>query len=81
MQSSGSLDCTAFDNDHSSGVIKGTYVCSGQVVKPGTAGSTPTTTGSGSQSTKKGAAGRFEANVPAMVGVVSVIAGLLHLTL
>jgi len=82
MQSSGSLDCSAFNTDHSSGVIKGTYVCSGQVVQPGTAGSTPTTTsGSGSQPTKKGAAGRFEANIPAMVGVVSVIAGLLHLTL
>jgi len=84
MQTSATFSCTPFDDAHSNGVIKGKYVCAGKQENPGTAGSTPTSTGSSSSSTSsgKGAAGRgFEVNVPAMVGIVSVVAGLLHLTL
>lgn len=84
MQTSATFSCSAFDDAHSNGVIKGTYVCAGKQAKPGTAGSSPTSTGSSASSTSsgKGAAGRgFEVNVPAMVGIVSVVAGLLHLTL
>lgn len=81
MQTSGTLDCSKFKDDQSQGVIKGTFVCQGNQEKPGTAGSTPTSTSSGSSASHTGAAGRFEVNIPAMVGIASVVAGLLHLTL
>ncbi|KZF25673.1 hypothetical protein L228DRAFT_236746 [Xylona heveae TC161] len=83
MQSSGQLDCSQFDKDHSNQVIKGTYTCKGLQAHPQTKGSgsssggSSTSSGTSPSSTgKKSAAGRFEVNVAAVMGL-SMIAGLL----
>lgn len=86
MQSSGVLDCSAFQADKGSKqVIKGNYVCQGSETKPGGAGTkasgsaTPTSSG-------KGAGGHIEVNlsmvmVPVLMGGISLIAGLFQLIL
>lgn len=64
VQSSGQLDCTAFDADNKSKhVIKGNYVCQGAVSKPGGAGTKPSSTGSSSSSSA--AAGNLQ--IPASI--------------
>ena len=84
MQSSGSLNCSAFDADKKTKqVIKGHYVCAGSQTKPGGAG----TSASGSSkpsSSGKSAAGHIEINmsmvvVPVLVGSISLFAGLFRL--
>ncbi|KAI9867258.1 MAG: hypothetical protein M1813_009536 [Trichoglossum hirsutum] len=73
------FDCSGFKAYKSNGTIKGNqFECSGNQQNPGKVGSTPT----GSSSPKKtGAAGRYEANVAAMVGASALIAGFWHLSL
>lgn len=86
MQSSGTLDCTAFQADkNSKQVIKGPFVCQGSETKPGGQG-TKASGSSSSTSTGKGAAGHIEVNlsmvmVPVLMGSISVIAGLFQLML
>ena len=76
MQSSSpDFSCSSFDNAHNSQVIKGTYVCAPGQSNPGTAGSSPTSTGSA----KSGAVGRFEISRPMVMGGSVVLAGLLAL--
>jgi len=79
MQSSGTLDCSAFDADKKSKqVIKGHYVCQGSVSKPGGAGTQPS---SASPSPSKGAAMNLDVSLPAVMGGTSIIAGLLQMLL
>ena len=79
MQSSGALDCTAFQADkNSKQVIKGNYVCQGSEAKPGGAGTSPS---GSSSSTSKGGAAATDFAVPAVVGGVSLMAGLLQAVL
>lgn len=78
MQSTSTLDCSTFDSDHTSKIIKGTYVCEGTLAKAGTAGSTPTSTSSGSSSSsssKSGAVSQAEMNMAA-VGIFGAVAAL-----
>ena len=84
MQSSGSLDtsCGTFNTANTNGkIVKGHYVCQGSEAKPGTEGTTPSSTTSGSGAAKTGAAGHFKVNVPALAAGLSVIGGLVHLLL
>ena len=81
MQSSGQLDCSAFDADkNSKQVIKGNYVCRGSLTKPGGAG-TKASASSTSKPTGKSSAGHMEVNFPVVIGGTSLIAGLLQLVL
>lgn len=81
MQSSGPLDCSAFQADkNSKQVIKGNYVCSGSVSKPGGAG-TKASASSSSTPTGKSSAGHIHVNIPAVIGGTSFIAWLLQLVL
>lgn len=81
IQSSGDVDCSAFDADKKTKqVIKGNYVCSGMVSKPGGAG-TKASASSSSKPTSKSSAGLIEVNFPAVMGGASLIAGLLQLVL
>jgi len=89
MQSSAPLDCSPFQKDKSNSVIKGTFQCAGTQKKPGGKGTKATGTGvvtaGGSSATstgsaKKSAAGRFDVNVAAVLGLSSVVAALLHLS-
>ena len=81
MQSSGQLDCSAFDADkNTKQVIKGNYQCSGSVAKPGGAGTKPSSSSS-SKATGTSSAGHMDVNVPAVMGGTSLIAGLLQLVL
>ncbi|KAK4697168.1 hypothetical protein P7C71_g887, partial [Lecanoromycetidae sp. Uapishka_2] len=86
MQSSATLDCSAFQADkNSKQVIKGNFVCQGSETKPGGAG----TKASGSTSptaSGKGAAGHIQVNlsmvmVPVLMGSISLMAGLFQLML
>jgi len=79
MQSSASLNCSAFTADKGSKqVIKGNFVCQGSESKPGGAGTSPSGT---SSSTSKGGARATDFAVPAVVGGVSLMAGLLQAVL
>ena len=81
MQSSGQLDCSAFQADKSSKqVIKGNFVCQGSVSKPGGAG-TKASASASSKPTGKSSAGHIEVNFPAVMVGTSLIAGLLQLVL
>jgi len=87
-QSSGNFSCSPFDADNKNQVIKGTYTCSAksnnvQASGTGSSGSsTSTSTGSASSATAtKGAASIAEVNVPAMVGLSALVAGLAQLVL
>lgn len=79
--SSSNFSCDAFDKNHNDKVIRGKYVCSGGVSKPRGAGTTVTSTGSGSKPSGTGAAGHIKVNYPAVIGGTSIIAGLLELLL
>lgn len=80
IQSSGTLDCSAFDQDKKSKqVIKGHYVCQGSVSKPGGQGTQPSSANPASSS--KAAAANVEVNLPAIMGGTSIIAGLLQMIL
>ncbi len=79
LQSSGQLDCSAFQADAGSKkVIKGHYTCQGSVAKPGGQGSKASSS-SGSTPTGKSAAGRVDVNFPLIMGGSTLIAGLLQL--
>ncbi len=67
--------CSTFGKLRDSSVVKGTYVCTGKQATPGTAGTTPTSSGSSATA----AAGHFEANVPVVMGLSSILAGVLSL--
>jgi len=62
LQSTEQVDCSAFDNDKSDGVIKGdSYTCKGKLTNPTTSDGTPGAdggSGSGSGNSGKNAAGR-----------------------
>lgn len=85
IQTSAQFDCSPFQNYKSDQVIKGTFTCAGSESKPGTAGTTPSSTST--STAKKGAAGQLQVNVLTMVGVpalmcgISFVAGLLRLAL
>lgn len=85
MQTSGQFDCSPFQNYKTNQVIKGTFTCAGSESKPGTAGTTPSSTST--STAKKGAAGQLQVNVLTMVGVpalmcgISFVAALLRLVL
>ena len=84
MQSSGSLDtsCGSFGTANTNQkIVRGHYVCQGSEAKPGTEGTTPSSTTSGSGAQKTSAAGHFELNLPALAAGLSVIGGLVHLFL
>ena len=81
IQSSGTLDCSAFQADSSTKqVIKGHYVCQGSESKPGGAGTTASSSSS-SKATGKSSAGHIEVNFPVVMAGTSIIAGLLQLVL
>ena len=76
MQSSGQLDCSAFQADkNSKQVIKGNYQCSGSVAKPGGQG-TKASSSSGSSPTGKSAAGRIDVNSSIIITVTFLIIGI-----
>lgn len=77
MQSSGTLDCSAFDTDNSNKVIKGNYVCKGSLSKPGGQGTKP----SSGATTSSSAAQPLNVNIPTVMGGTSILAGLLQLLL
>ncbi|KAL9596425.1 MAG: hypothetical protein Q9219_005809 [cf. Caloplaca sp. 3 TL-2023] len=81
MQTSGKFDCSAFDKYEDNKVIKGKYTCRGSETKPGGAGSNPSGTSSGSAASGTSSAGQFQANLPAVLGGTSLMAGLLQLVL
>ncbi|KAL8695321.1 MAG: hypothetical protein Q9218_000220 [Villophora microphyllina] len=81
MQTSGKFDCSAFDKLDQNKVIKGHYVCQGSETKPGGAGTKPSGTSSGSAASGTSSAGQFQANLPAVMGGTSLVAGLLQLIL
>ncbi|KAL8953790.1 MAG: hypothetical protein Q9222_000355 [Ikaeria aurantiellina] len=81
MQTSGKFDCSAFDELDDNKVIRGDYVCSGSETKPGGAGTKPSGTSSGSSASGTSSAGQFQANLPAVMGGTSLVAGLLQLIL
>ncbi|KAI9839375.1 MAG: hypothetical protein M1838_004342 [Thelocarpon superellum] len=78
LQTSATFDCDPFQTDSSNGVIKGTYVCAGKQVDPGTAGHP---TSSGASPTKSGSANQQNVNAAAVVGLSSFIGGMLQLVL
>ena len=81
IQSSGALDCSAFNADkQTKQVIKGNYVCQGSVSKPGGAG-TKASASSTSKPTGKSSAGLIEVNFPAVMGGSFLIPGLLQFVL
>lgn len=77
MQSSGTLDCSAFDTYNSNKVIKGNYVCKGSLSKPGGANTKP----SSGAATSSSAAQPLNVNIPTAMGGTSILAGLLQLLL
>lgn len=81
MQTSGKFDCSAFDKLDQNKVIKGEYTCRGSETKPGTVGTKGSGTSSGSAASGTSSAGQFQANLPAVIGGTSVMAGLLQLIL
>ncbi|KAI4185410.1 MAG: hypothetical protein L6R41_004156 [Letrouitia leprolyta] len=80
MQTSGKFDCSGFDELSSKKVVKGKYTCRGSQTKPGGVG-TASSTSSGSSASGTSSAGQFQANLPAVLGGTSVMAGLLQLIL
>ncbi|KAL8930282.1 MAG: hypothetical protein Q9208_000899 [Pyrenodesmia sp. 3 TL-2023] len=81
MQTSGKFDCSAFDELDQNKVIRGEYTCRGSQTQPGTAGSKGSGTSSGSSASGTSSAGQFQANLPAVIGGTSVMAGLLQFIL
>ncbi|KAL8908642.1 MAG: hypothetical protein Q9207_000730 [Kuettlingeria erythrocarpa] len=81
MQTSGKFDCSAFDKLDQNKVIRGEYTCRGSETKPGTVGTKGSGTSSGSAASGTSSAGQFQANLPAVIGGTSVMAGLLQLIL
>lgn len=77
MQSSGTLNCSAFDQDNSNKVIKGNYVCRGSLSKPGGANTKP----SSSPTSSSSAAHPLNVNIPTVMGGTSILAGLLQFIL
>ncbi|KAL8737395.1 MAG: hypothetical protein Q9181_001732 [Wetmoreana brouardii] len=78
MQTSGKFDCSGFDKLEQNKVIRGDYTCIGSETKPGGQG---TKTGSSSAASGTSSAGQFQANIPAVMGGTSLVAGLLQLIL
>lgn len=81
MQSSGNFSCDPFNSDHSSGIIRGTYVCKPTEtdVQSGNSSSTGTSTGSSSTATasKGAAADSLKASNGAIVAGLALLAGSL----
>lgn len=78
MRTSGDFDCSTFDELESNKVVRGEYTCRGSETTPGSIG---TGTSSGSSASGTSSAGQFQANLPAVLGGTSVMAGLLQLIL
>jgi len=69
------FDCGPFTTFKNNGTIKGKLTCSGNQQNPTPGSGTP----GGSSTPKKGAAGRSEANLFAIMGLPAVIVGFWHL--
>lgn len=74
MQTSGQFDCSPFQTYKTNQVIKGTFTCAGSESKPGTAGTTPSSTST--STAKKGAAGQLQVSVLTLVGVPALMCGI-----
>ncbi|KAL8727381.1 MAG: hypothetical protein Q9166_006053 [cf. Caloplaca sp. 2 TL-2023] len=79
MQTSARFDCSAFDKLADTKVIRGKYTCLGSQTKPGGQGTASGSSGAAASGTSS--AGQFQANLPAVVGGTSLLAGLLQLIL
>ncbi|KAL9108660.1 MAG: hypothetical protein Q9227_006606 [Pyrenula ochraceoflavens] len=77
FQTTENFDCSAFQKDKDSRVIKGTYKCLAKQQKPGGADSTSTASSSSSSSTGKSGAGHLEINIPAALTLGSLLVGYL----
>lgn len=79
MQSSGQLNCSAFDKVKKT-VVRGNYKCVGLQAKPGGQGS-KTSGGSGSSPTGTGAASHVTVSFASAMGGTGLVAALLHFLL
>ena len=80
MQSSGTLDCSAFDKlSGNNNVIKGKYQCAGSQKNPGGANTTPTSSGSSSSKTNAATAPVYVVSTANLIGFTGVIAAMLGL--
>ncbi|TKA81538.1 hypothetical protein B0A49_00452 [Cryomyces minteri] len=83
MQSTGDITdaCNNFKSlSGQNNVIKGKFTCAGSQVKPGGAGTTPTSSGSSSSSTSsKSAAGALDVSSSAVMGLTGVLAAIFGL--
>lgn len=77
MQSTGSFQCSQFDNLHNNNVIQGSYTCKASTSNPTTMGGTGTSTSSGSASSSSKSSASNLVNVQ-MVGLTAIIGGLLQ---
>ncbi|KAI9828984.1 MAG: hypothetical protein M1832_000007 [Thelocarpon impressellum] len=79
LQTSAEFDCGPFQSAANSGVVKGTFVCAGKQIAPGTAGNP--TSSAGSPKKTGAATSRYSVSAFAVVGLSSAVVGLLHLSL
>jgi len=82
LQTSANFDCSGFQADKSSkNIIKGNFVCSGSVTKPGGAGTKPSSTGGSGPNKSSAADPAAIPALPALMGATSIFAGLLQFIL
>ena len=82
LQTSAEFDCGPFDQaKKKKNIIKGKYTCAGTQAKPGGEGTKPSGTSSSAKASGSSAAGAITANLPAVVGGTSFIAGILQILL
>jgi len=78
MQSTGSFQCSQFDNLHNNNVIQGSYTCKSQATNPTTMdGNSGTSTSSGAAASSSKSSASNLGNVP-MVGLTAIIGSLLQ---
>jgi hypothetical protein len=78
MQSTGSFQCSQFDNLHNNNVIQGSYTCKAAVSNPTTMdGNSGTSTSSGAAASSSKSSASNLGNVP-MVGLTAIIGSLLQ---
>lgn len=79
LQTSGEFNCSQFNDANKNHVIKGEYNCAGSQTKPGTAGTKPSSTGSGAKGTN--AASPLDLQLSLVMGSSSLVATILQLFL
>ncbi|KAI9829192.1 MAG: hypothetical protein M1826_005787 [Phylliscum demangeonii] len=82
MQTSRQFDCTPFQAEKQSGVIKGRFICTGSLETPGSVSTNPnptTTTAASASPTKTGAAAHLPRDLLVVVGLAALSA--VHLSL